>query len=133
MCAAMTLNGIAQAVVVNLNEGDPSRSPLPVDVDPVYSHLMITGMGHYHNGNLVAAFPAFMKVLRERPDDEPAQYWLARSFFDANMMDFAAIELKKYLSRHPQSKRREEVEALLQKAVGSNEPTFPRWPSNLLR
>lgn len=114
-------DGVARALVVNLNEGAPSQPPLPVDTNPVYSHLMITGMGHYYNGNLADAFPAFMKALRNRPDDEPAQYWLARSFFDAKLMNFAAVELRKYLVRFPENKRRDEVEALLQEAVSRNE------------
>ena len=114
-------DGIAEAVVKNLDEGGVLQSPLKVDLDPAYNHLMITGMGHYYNGNQAEAFPAFMKILRDHPQDEPAQFWLARSFYKAGMMGFAAVELRKYLDRHPQGKRRAEVEALLQKAESNNE------------
>ena len=117
--ADILCDGIARAVVKNLGAGGIRESSLSLDPDPEYNHLMITGMGHYYNGNLAAAFPVFMKILRDRPQDEPAQFWLARSFYQAEMKEFAAVELQKYLDRHPQGNRRTEVEALLQKAERS--------------
>ncbi len=120
--AEMLCDRIAQGVVKHLDAADTVRSLPDLDVDPAYNHLMISGMGHYYNGNLAQAFPAFMKILRVHPKDEPAQFWLARSFYEAELMEFAAVEFKKYLDRHPQGKRRSDVEALLQRAEGrSNE------------
>ena len=117
--ADMLCDGIAEAVVKNLDEGRTVQSLPTLDVDPAYNHLMITGMGHYYNGYLAQAFPAFMKILRDHPKDEPAQFWLARSFYKADLIEFAEVEFKKYLDRHPQGQRRAEVEALLQKAESS--------------
>jgi len=111
---------IAPAIAANLNESKGDQSLLTVDRDPVYNQLLITGLGNFYAGDLAAAFPAFMKILRDHPDDEAARYWLAKSFHEAEMPHFAVIEMNKYLNQHPDSPRRPEIEALLRQAESSD-------------
>ena len=111
---------LAPALAEGLTEAARPAAALALDQDPTYNRLMILGLGHYYNGRLSEAFPAFLKILRDRPEDEAAHYWLARSFFEAELTGLAAVELENYIARHPQGARRAEVEALLLE-IGSGE------------
>jgi len=111
---------IAPAIAANLNESKGDQSLLTVDRDPVYNQLLITGLGNFYAGDLAAAFPAFMKILRDHPDDEAARYWLAKSFHEAEMPHFAVIEMNKYLNQHPDSPRRPEIEAVTKHGMIDN-------------
>lgn len=76
--------------------------------------LMMEGLGYYYNGAYEQAFPAFMKLLRDAPNNAGARYWLGMSYRAAGMEDSARIEFKKFTVQFPKDPRAAEVAAYLQ-------------------
>ncbi len=86
---------------------------LPIDDNPEKSFNFISGVGYYYNGQFELALTYFMKVLESHPDDELAQYWLAKTFQEAGMVDHAQLEFRVFLKKHPKSEKFSEVKGYL--------------------
>lgn len=106
-------HGIADATAEFLGSGSALRPALADDQTPELSQLLIVGMGHYYNGNYAEAMPAFMKILRQNPRDGEAQFWLARSFYGAELTEFAEVEIRKFLEEFADHDKKDEALILL--------------------
>ena len=78
-----------------------------------HGKLMLEGMGFYYNGAYDKALPAYMKLLKEDPDNATALYWLGKSYRAAGMDDAAAIEFKKFAEKFPGDPRSMEIKSYL--------------------
>lgn len=85
----------------------------PVDEDPEKTALMINGLGYFYSAQFHKALPAFMEILAKDSRDALARYWLGRSFYEAGLVDHAAIELKNFLRLFPNHAKVAEVKQLL--------------------
>ncbi len=86
----------------------------PSTVDNVEEQaLMMEGLNHYYTSDFIAAIAPFLKLVRLAQENESAQYWLGKSFADAGLADFAAVQLSAYLEQFPASHRADEVRAII--------------------
>ena len=92
----------------------PPIEDLPVDVDPARSLLMIHGLNAFHNGDPHRALAAFLKIIDDHPGDEPARFWLTRSFLATGLETHARIEAQAFLKNHADSPRASQIRDLLQ-------------------
>jgi TolB-like protein len=97
-----------------LSEDLAAPARLPADSAPRRTQLLLSGIGHYYNGNYAEAFPAFMKLVRRDETDAEARFWLARSFLRAGMTAYADHELRQFIVQFPADRNFRRAKALLQ-------------------
>ncbi len=103
----------ASGIAAHFQAKLPPIEDLPLDADPDKSLWMIHGLNAYHHGQPHRALAAFLKILDDHPDDEPARYWLTKCFLAAGMEPHARIEAQEYLNHHAHSPRASQVRDLL--------------------
>lgn len=111
--SALFCEGIAAEIAAYVDSDGDDSQRLQADPVPAQTQRLIMGLGHYYNGNYAAAFPAFMKLLREDSNNAEARFWLAKSFYEAGMALFAEKEIVKFLGQFPDSDKRQQALALL--------------------
>jgi len=103
----------AESVAAFFQADLPPVEPLPLDDNPEKNLLMIHGLSAWHNGQPHRAIACLLKILDRHPADEAAQFWLAKSFFAADLHRHAQIQLEQFLEQHPRSRRTNEARRLL--------------------
>jgi TolA-binding protein len=100
--AAALCERVAPDLAGQLAGVQPGVAPLTGSAQPEREQRFIEGIGHYYNGDLARAMPAFIELLQQAPDDPHAQYWLGRSFHAAGLSELAQIQLQAFVERHPE-------------------------------
>lgn len=80
--------------------------------------IMLVGLGYYYNGLYSKAYPEFMKILKKDPKNFSAKYWLAKSYIEAGMKDYAKIESEEFIKLYPDEPKSTEIKNLLSKLDG---------------
>lgn len=110
---ALLCEKIAVEVAKRLGSDVETRPVIERDPAPKRTQLLIRGLGYYYNKEYAKAFPAFMRLLREDPGNAEARYWLALSFHEAGLNEFAKQQIKKFLQDFPSNKKSDRARALL--------------------
>lgn len=114
-------NDAAAEIARRLTGDLVASASLPADADPIRTQLLLSGVGHYHNGDYAQAFPAFMKLLKRDSSDAEAQFWLAQSFYSAGMAKFAAHELQRFIARFPADRNLGRAQEILHEIQSNGE------------
>ena len=93
-------------------KGKPFQETLDTEENPKLNEIFLEGIGAYYNGTYHQSIPAFMSILKTRPNHKEARYWLAKSYMKSNFVNNAKIELKS-LQENDASYRKVEILKLL--------------------
>lgn len=97
---------IAQPLVASLMEKTAQRTKkFQVEDMPEKQQLLINGLNHYYNGEFAQSFAPLLKLVKTYPDDASSHYWLAQSFYQAGLDDFAIIQFQDFITRFQNNSR----------------------------
>jgi tetratricopeptide (TPR) repeat protein len=113
---------VAPELVRGIGIEESGHAALPADDAPWRSQLLISGIGHYYNGNYAEAFPAFLKLLRGDPKDSEAHFWLAQSFHKAGLTELAERQVRQFLADFPEDRNRPRAVLLLGEIEAARQP-----------
>ncbi len=63
------------------------------------------GISRLHNGEAAQAMTIFLRLERQFPNDPTVSYWLTKSFFQAGLLQLAALEAQSFFETHPEDLR----------------------------
>jgi len=113
--ASTVCDTLGKSIALFVTSGDESTPQLASAEQPEMQLHVIEGLGQYYNRNYAQAFPAFLSILREEPDNADAHYWLGKSFHQAGLDSLARTEFREFLRRFPKHDKAGEVSGLLAK------------------
>jgi tetratricopeptide (TPR) repeat protein len=108
---AKSCNDLAEQIAKQI-EKKRNTEPLIAETHPLVNQYMIEGLGYFYNGAYQRAIPVFMKVLKINKDNYEARFWLARSYYEAGLLDNARLEFE-WLSRKPASAYHDKIQIFL--------------------
>lgn len=104
---------IASPLVTALQKQTAQPANLVTDDTPKKQQLLINGLNHYYNGEYAQSFAPLLKLVKAYPDDASAHYWLAQSFYQAGLSEFAYIQFQDFINRFQNSPRTLKAKVLL--------------------
>jgi len=106
-------NKISSPIAQYLQSSQQEHTQIKIENNPEKQQLLITGLNHYYNGDFAQAFAPFLKLVKAYPDDAMPHYWLAQSFYQAGLDEFATIRFQEFINRFQNNPRTVKVKSLL--------------------
>jgi TolA-binding protein len=113
---------IASPLITALHK--PTAQPTNLAAEqqaPEPQQLLINGLNHYYNGEYARAFVPLLDLIKAYPDDADAHYWLAQSFYQAGLSEFAYIQFHGFINRFADNPRVSKVKTLLKELKSNKE------------